>query len=59
MRYISNTFGEKLLAKGTIIDKVSNQTDNGFMEMFVIEWTNGVKFIVARVDGKVVKVHGV
>ena len=58
MRYISNNFGEKLLVKGSIIDKISKQTDNGFMEMFVVEWTNGVKFIVARVDEVVVKVSG-
>ena len=58
MRYISNTFGEKLLAKGSIISKISNQTDNGFAEMFVVEWTNGVRFIVMRVDGNVVKVSG-
>lgn len=58
MRYISNTFGEKLLAKGTIISKISNQTDNGFVEMFVVAWTNGVEFIVMRADGKVIKVSG-
>ena len=59
MRYISNTFGEKLLASGTILDKISSQCDDGFAEMFVIEWTNGVQFIVIRVDGSIVKVHGV
>ena len=58
MRYISNTFGEKLLVKGTIISKVFKQTDNGFVEMFVAEWTNGVRFIVMRAYGNVVKVSG-
>ena len=56
MRYISNTFGEKLLAKGTILNKLAKQTDNGFVEMFVVKWTNGVEFIVMRADGKVIKV---
>ena len=58
MRYISNTFGEKLLEKGIILNKLAKQTDNGFVEMFVAEWTNGVQFIIMRVDGNVVKVSG-
>lgn len=56
MRYISSTFGEKLLAKGSVINKISKQTDNDFVEIFVVEWTNGVKFIIMRADGKVIKV---
>ncbi len=58
MRYISNTFGEKLLEKGTILNKLAKQTDNGFVEMFAAEWTNGVRFIIMKVDGNVVKVSG-
>lgn len=58
MCYISNTFGEKLLAKGTIISKISNQTDNGFAEMFIVEWTNKVRFIVMTLNGSVTKVSG-
>lgn len=58
MRYISNTFGEKLLEKGSIISKISNQTDNGFAEMFIIEWTNKVRFIVMTLNGSVDKVSG-
>lgn len=58
MRYISNIFGEKLLAKGSVISKISNQTDNGFAEMFVIEWTNKVRFIVMKLNGNVIKVSG-
>lgn len=56
MRYISNTFGEKLLEKCTILNKLAKQTDNGFVEMFVVKWTNGVEFIIMRADGKVIKV---
>lgn len=59
MRYISNTFGEKLLEKGVILNKIAKQTDNGFVEMFAAKWTNGVEFIVMRADGKVIKVSGV
>lgn len=59
MRHISNAFGKKLLEKGTIIDKVSKQSDNGFVEMISVVWTNGVEFIVVKVDGNIVEVHGV
>lgn len=58
MRYISNTFGEKLLEKGSIISKISNQTDNGFAEIFIVEWTNKVRFIVMTLNGSVTKVSG-
>lgn len=58
-RYISKEFGKKLLEDGTITKTISQRCDdNSFCEMIAVTWTNGVPFIVMKLNGEIIKVSG-